>query len=162
MRGWSGVEFWGLERTPQAHQQGRGQHPLRSPCQLVTIFRASLHSDRDVSKTTRDQSDTLTPNLSSPHESRPTCHCRLPFLLTLRSVSKGAALKNNQAHHLVYYEDPYSTTPLQPTSSLQAYPLTVTQAEKGHTPKGAGRSEHREKDGLQASTQTSQDHIKTG
>ena len=130
MRGWSAVAFWGLERIPQAHQQGRGQYPVGSPCQLVTIFRASLHSDRDVSKTTRDQSGTLTPSLSSPHESRPTCHCHFPLLLTLQSVSKGAALKSNRVHHVVYYEDTYSITPLQPTSRLQAYPLTGDTGRK--------------------------------
>ena len=46
------------------------------------------------------------------------------------NVSKGAALKNNQVHHLVYYEDTYSTTPLQPTSSLQECPLTGDTGRK--------------------------------
>lgn len=129
MRGWSAVAFWGLERIPQAHQQGRGQYPVGSPCQLVTVFRASLHSDRDVSKTTGDRSDTLTPSLSSL-TSRVPQHCHFPLLLTLQSVSKAAPLKSNQAHHVVYYEDTYSTTPLQPTSSLQAFPLTGDTGRK--------------------------------
>ena len=75
------------------------------------------------------KADTLTPNLSSPHESRPRAIAVFPFSW-VSDVSKGAALKNNQVHHLVYYEDTYSTTPLQPTSSLQECPLTGDTGRK--------------------------------